>query len=150
MQPRRPVVLFACVHNAGRSQMAAAFMRRYAAGRIEVLSGGSEPAEAIHPSVLEAMSEIGVDLRGVRPRAWSGSDFESADVVVTMGCGEACPYYPAKRYLNWEIPDPKDKSIEEVRAIRDRIDQLVASLARELLAKEPAFLALGRTQGGKG
>jgi arsenate reductase len=128
----RPTVLFVCVHNAGRSQMAAALLARRSEGRVDVRSAGSEPADRIHPGVLEAMAEIGIDLSGERPKLLSDDDVRSVDVVVTMGCGDACPVYPGTRYLDWELPDPAGLSIEEVRPIRDEIDVRVRDLAREL------------------
>jgi arsenate reductase len=127
-----PTVLFVCVHNAGRSQMAAALLARRSEGRIDVRSAGSEPADRIHPGVLEAMAEIGIDLSRERPKLLSDDVVRSVDVVVTMGCGDACPVYPGTRYLDWELRDPAGLSIEEVRSIRDEIDARVRDLAREL------------------
>jgi arsenate reductase len=128
----RPLVLFVCVHNAGRSQMAASLMERDSGGRVEVRSAGSEPAESINPAVLDAMSELGIDLAGRVPRLLSDEDVQAADVVVTMGCGDACPFYPGKRYLDWELADPAGKSIDEVRPIRDEIQARVTELLGEL------------------
>jgi arsenate reductase len=128
----QPTVLFVCVHNAGRSQMAAALLARRSEGRIDVRSAGSEPADRIHPGVLEAMAEIGIDLSRERPKLLSDDVVRSVDVVVTMGCGDACPVYPGTRYLDWELRDPAGLSIEEVRSIRDEIDARVRDLAREL------------------
>jgi protein-tyrosine-phosphatase len=127
-----PTVLFVCVHNAGRSQMAAALLELHAAGRVRVLSAGSEPAAAVHPGVLEAMAERGIDLLGAVPKRLEDEAVREADVVVTMGCGDACPVYPGKRYEDWELPDPAGKSVEEVRPIRDEIDRRVRSLLTEL------------------
>jgi arsenate reductase len=127
-----PTVLFVCVHNAGRSQMAAALLARRSEGRIDVRSAGSEPADRIHPGVLEAMAEIGIDLSRERPKLLSDDVVRSVDVVVRMGCGDACPVYPGTRYLDWELRDPAGLSIEEVRSIRDEIDARVRDLAREL------------------
>jgi arsenate reductase len=127
-----PTVLFVCVHNAGRSQMAAALLARRSEGRIDVRSAGSEPADRIHPGVLEAMAEIGIDLSRERPKLLSDDVVRSVDVVVRMGCGDACPVYPGTRYLDWELRDPAGLSIEEVRPIRDEIDARVRDLAREL------------------
>jgi len=128
----RPTVLFLCVHNAGRSQMAAAFARRYGGGRVEVLSGGSEPAAELNPAVRAAMAERGIDLAGERPRRWTDDDLARADVIVTMGCGEACPLIPGKRYLDWPVADPAGQPLERVREIRDEIERLVVALLAEL------------------
>jgi arsenate reductase (thioredoxin) len=127
-----PVVLFVCVHNAGRSQMAAALLERHAGGAVDVRSAGSEPAEELNPAVVEAMREVGVDLTGRRPRRLADDDVRSADVVVTMGCGDACPVYPGKRYEDWELDDPAGKTIATVRRIRDAIDVRARRLADEL------------------
>jgi arsenate reductase (thioredoxin) len=127
-----PKVLFVCVHNAGRSQMAAALLERHGAGRISVRSAGSEPADELNPAVVEAMREIGIDLDGRRPRRLADEDVSEADVVVTMGCGDACPVYPGKRYEDWSLEDPSGKSLEEVRPIRDEIDGRVRDLVRGL------------------
>ena len=127
-----PTVLFVCVHNAGRSQMAAALLDLYAPGRVRVLSAGSEPAAAVHPGVLEAMAERGIDLFDAVPKRLDDEAVREADVVVTMGCGDACPVYPGKRYEDWELPDPAGKSVEEVRPIRDEIDRRVRALLAEL------------------
>jgi protein-tyrosine-phosphatase len=129
-----PTVLFVCVGNAGRSQMAAALLDLHAAGRVRVLSAGSEPADAVHPAVLEAMAERRVDLHDAVPKRLEDEAVREADVVVTMGCGDACPVYPGKRYEDWELPDPAGKSLEEVRPIRDEIDRRVRSLLAELTA----------------
>jgi arsenate reductase len=130
----RPTVLFACVHNAGRSQMAAALMERHGGGRIEVRSAGSEPADRVHPEVVEAMAEIGLDVAGERPRKLTDESVSEADVVVTMGCGDECPFQPGKRYEDWELDDPGGRELGEVRAIRDEIERRVRALAAELLA----------------
>lgn len=132
MTARAPEVLFVCVHNAGRSQMAAALLDRYARGRVRVRSAGSAPAERIHPEVVEAMAEVGIDLRTASPAVLTLDAVEASDVVVTMGCGDACPVFPGKRYLDWDLPDPAGKPIEEVRAIRDEIDRRVRALLAEL------------------
>lgn len=132
MRHRVPEVLFVCVHNAGRSQMAAALLERYGRGRVRVRSAGSEPADRIHPEVREAMAEVGVDLSRESPKPLTGEAVEAADVVVTMGCGDACPVLPGKRYLDWDLPDPAGKPLEEVRAIRDEIDRRVRGLLAEL------------------
>jgi arsenate reductase len=123
-----PEVLFVCVHNAGRSQMAAALLERYAAGRVRVRSAGSTPANEINPAVVAAMDEVGIDLSKELPKPLSVETVEAADVVVTMGCGDACPVFPGKRYLDWELPDPSGLPVAEVRPIRDRIDSLVREL----------------------
>jgi arsenate reductase len=127
-----PTVLFVCVHNAGRSQMAAALLERAAGDAIEVRSAGSLPASALHPVVVEAMREIGIDLAGRQPRALDVGEVETSDVVITMGCGDACPVFPGVRYLDWELDDPSGASLEEVRGIRDEIDRRVRALADEL------------------
>jgi arsenate reductase (thioredoxin) len=127
-----PTVLFLCVQNAGRSQMAAGWMRHLAGDRVRVLSGGSAPAAEIHPVAVEAMAELGVDITADAPRAWSREDLDRTDVVVTMGCGDDCPYLPGKRYLDWELTDPSGKPLEEVRPIRDDICDRVRELLEEL------------------
>jgi arsenate reductase len=132
-----PEVLFVCVHNAGRSQMAAALLDRHARGRVSVRSAGSEPADAINPAVVEAMSEIGIDLSGEVPKRLTDEAVREADAVVSMGCGDACPIYPGKRYLDWDLPDPSGKPVDEVRAIRDEIDLRVRQLLQELVAIAP-------------
>jgi arsenate reductase len=129
-----PEVLFMCVHNAGRSQMAAAFLERYAAGRVIVRSAGSMPADEVNPAVVAAMAEVGIDISKQVPKPLSDEAARSADVVVTMGCGDACPYFPGKRYLDWELDDPAGKTLEQVRAVRDEIDRKVQALLSELLA----------------
>ena len=129
-----PEVLFVCVHNAGRSQMAAGLLDRMAAGRVRVRSAGSAPAKTIHPEVREAMAEIGIDLSRELPKPLSDESVREADVVITMGCGDACPVYPGKRYLDWELPDPAGLPLEEVRDIRQEIDARVRALLDELVA----------------
>ena len=124
--------LFVCLHNAGRSQMSEALFERAAAGRHEERSAGTTPAERVHPEVVEAMNELGIDLGDRRPRGLSHEDAEWADVVVTMGCGDECPYIPGKRYLDWDLPDPKGQSLEAVRATRDEIERRVTALVAEL------------------
>lgn len=128
-----PEVLFVCVHNAGRSQMAAALLERHAQGRVHVISAGAAPADSIHSGVLDAMAEVGIDLTQELPKRWTPEVVEAADVVVTMGCGDACPVYPGKRYLDWELPDPASRPLEEVRAIRDDIDGRVRTLLDQLV-----------------
>jgi len=130
-----PEVLFVCVHNAGRSQMAAALLERQAAGRIVVQSAGTAPADDINPAVIESMREIGIDLRatGATPKLLTTDSVAVADVVVTMGCGDECPYYPGKQYLDWKLADPAGLSIADVRPIRDDIDRRVRELLELLL-----------------
>ena len=129
----RPQVLFVCVHNAGRSQMAAALLTRHANGAVDVRSAGSEPADAINPAVRQVMAEIGIDLSTEQPKKLTIDAVEASDVVITMGCGDACPTFPGKRYLDWELTDPAGKGIDEVRPIRDEIDGRVRGLLRELV-----------------
>jgi protein-tyrosine-phosphatase len=128
-----PQVLFVCVHNAGRSQMAAALLAHHAAGRVEVRSAGSAPADAINPAVREAMAEVGIDISAERPKLLTADAVEASDVVITMGCGDACPVFPGKRYLDWELEDPAGKGVESVRAIRDEIGRRIRELLGELL-----------------
>jgi arsenate reductase (thioredoxin) len=128
-----PEVLFVCVHNAGRSQMAAGLLDRHANGRVHVRSAGSTPADEINPAVVAAMDEIGVDLSKEYPKPLTEEVVRAADVVVTMGCGDACPIHPGKRYLDWDLPDPAGRSVEEVREIRDEIDRRVRELVGELV-----------------
>jgi arsenate reductase len=125
--------LFVCLHNAGRSQISQALFERAAAGKHTALSAGTTPAEHVHPEVVEAMSELGIDLSDRRPQLLTRDLAEQADIVVTMGCGDACPYVPGKRYIDWDLPDPRGQPLDEVRAIRDdiavRIDELLAGLS---------------------
>lgn len=125
-------VLFVCLHNAGRSQMSAALLEREAGGRHVALSAGTAPGERVHPKVVEAMREIDIDLSDRRPQALTRELAGQADVVVTMGCGDECPYIPGKRYVDWQLKDPKDRPLTEVRAIRDQIAARVAALIEEL------------------
>jgi arsenate reductase len=125
-------VLFVCLHNAGRSQISEALFERTAAGHHEARSAGTEPGERVHPEVVEVMRELGIELTGRTPRKLSQADAEWADVVVTMGCGDECPYIPGKRYLDWELSDPKGRPLEEVRATRDEIERRVVELIGEL------------------
>lgn len=127
-----PSVLFLCVHNAGRSQMAAGWMRHLAGGDVDVFSGGSEPAESVNQAAVAAMAEIGVDMSEEIPQPWADEIVRAADLVVTMGCGDACPVFPGKRYIDWEIEDPSGRSVAEVRPIRDDIEQRVRNLMAEL------------------
>jgi protein-tyrosine-phosphatase len=124
--------LFVCLHNAGRSQMSQALFERAAAGRHSAQSAGTRPAERVHPEVVEAMAELGIDLSGRRPRPLTRQVAEQADVVVTMGCGDECPYIPGRRYVDWDLPDPKGRPVEEVRATREQIAQRVEALVAEL------------------
>jgi len=127
-----PSVLFLCVHNAGRSQMAAGWMRHLAGDRVNVLSGGSEPASQVNPAAVEAMREVGIDIAGELPRPWTDEIVDAADVVVTMGCGDACPVVPGTRYLDWELDDPAGRPVEAVRPVRDEIEQRVRALLTDL------------------
>lgn len=136
MNARPPVVLFLCVHNAGRSQMAAALLQRKAGDEVQVHSGGSDPGEALNPAVVAAMAEVGINISDERPKKFTDEMAQKADLIVTMGCGDSCPVYPGKRYLDWELPDPAGKSIAEVRSIRDDIDARVDALIAELTAQE--------------
>jgi arsenate reductase (thioredoxin) len=135
-------VLFVCLHNAGRSQMSKALFARAANGRHESQSAGTEPGERVHAEVVEVMNERGIDLSARRPQKLTNGLAEWADVVVTMGCGDACPYIPGKRYLDWDLPDPKGRPLDEVRALRDDIERRVTDLVHELdeLAAEAASL----------
>jgi arsenate reductase (thioredoxin) len=128
-----PSVLFLCVHNAGRSQMAAGWMRHLAGDRVEVFSGGSEPAEQVNKVAVEAMAERGIDISGEIPQPWADEIVRAADVVVTMGCGDACPVFPGKRYVDWELDDPSGQPIEAVREIRDDLEGRVRGLLAELV-----------------
>ena len=128
-----PEVLLVCVHNAGRSQMAAALLEHRAKGAVHVRSAGSDPADQLNPAVVSAMSELGLDITEEFPKPLTDEVVRAADVVITMGCGDACPLYPGKRYLDWELEDPAGKSLAIVRAIRDDIDQRVTALLAELV-----------------
>lgn len=130
-----PEVLFVCVHNAGRSQMAAALLNQQAKGRVLVRSAGSEPASSLNPRVVEAMQEVGIDISQEFPKPLTDDSVRSADVVITMGCGDACPIYPGKRYEDWDLEDPAGKEIETVRRIRDEIDGRVRKLVGELVPR---------------
>ena len=127
-----PEVLFVCVHNAGRSQMAAALLLERSHGSVGVRSAGSTPADEISPAVVDAMAEIGIDVSQEHPKPLTGDALKAADVVITMGCGDACPIYPGKRYVDWELTDPVGKSLAEVRVIRDEIDRRVQDLLAQL------------------
>jgi protein-tyrosine-phosphatase len=128
-----PEVLFVCVHNAGRSQMAAALLERHAGGRVLVRSAGSEPARSLNPTVVEAMREIGIDISREFPKPLLDESVRAAEVVITMGCGDACPIYPGKRYEDWNVQDPAGQDLETVRRIRDEIDLRVEMLIEELV-----------------
>ncbi len=130
----KPSVLFVCVHNAGRSQMAAGFMRALSHGRVEVLSAGSEPKDQINPVAVDAMAELGIDIADNSPTVLTTDAVRDSDVVITMGCGDACPVFPGKRYEDWELADPAGQSIEAVRPIRDEIKSRVEMLLAELLS----------------
>ncbi len=127
-----PQVLFVCVHNAGRSQMAAALLTHHAAGRVHVRSAGSAPADTLNPAVVQAMAEIGLDITSERPKKLEGDAIQASDVVITMGCGDTCPVFPGKRYLDWTLDDPAGQPLDAVRHIRDQIDRRVQELLREL------------------
>lgn len=129
----RPTVLFVCVHNAGRSQMAAGYLAALAAGRVEVLSAGSEPGESINPIAVEAMREEGIDIAGNQPKLLTTEAVRESDVVITMGCGDACPIFPGKRYEDWQLDDPAGQGIDAVRPIRDEIKSRIETLLAELL-----------------
>ena len=129
----KPSVLFVCVHNAGRSQMAAAWLRHLSEGRIEVRSAGSAPADALNSAVVEALAEVGIDITDQDPKILTVDAVEASDVCVTMGCGDTCPIFPGKRYLDWELPDPAGQGVEAVRPIRDDIRKRVEELIAELL-----------------
>jgi protein-tyrosine-phosphatase len=133
----KPSVLFLCVHNAGRSQMAAGWMRQLAGDRVEVFSGGSEPADSVNRTAVAAMAEKGIDISQEIPQPWVDEIVRASDVVVTMGCGDTCSVFPGKRYLDWELDDPAGRPIEEVRMIRDELEGRVRQLLTELLPDEP-------------
>ncbi|MFH8684630.1 arsenate reductase ArsC [Streptomyces lydicus] len=130
--PRKPSVLFVCVHNAGRSQMAAAFLAHLGGDRVEVRSAGSAPAGTVNPAVVEAMAEKGIDLSARTPKLLTAEAVQASDVVITMGCGDACPVFPGKRYLDWQLDDPAGRGVDAVRPIRDEIERRVRDLLTEL------------------
>ncbi|MFJ6773693.1 arsenate reductase ArsC [Kitasatospora sp. NPDC091257] len=132
MSESKPSVLFVCVHNAGRSQMAAAFLTRFGGDRVEVRSAGSAPADGVNPAVVRAMAEVGIDLSTETPKVLTVEAVRASDVVITMGCGDACPYFPGKRYLDWQLADPAGEGVDAVRPIRDGIEQRVRALMAEL------------------
>ena len=133
MTAERPEVLFLCVHNSGRSQMAAALLALYGGDRVVVHSAGSDPGEVLNPAVVTAMAEVGIDITAERPKKLTADMVLRSDVIVTMGCGDACPVYPGKRYLDWDLADPAGKPVQEVRPIRDDIDARVRALLTELV-----------------
>jgi len=132
----KPSVLFVCVHNAGRSQMAAGFLRELGAGKIEVLSAGSAPADSINPSVVAAMNELGIDISSEQPKILTTESVQISDVVITMGCGDVCPIFPGKRYEDWKLEDPAGQGVDAVRPIRDEIKARIEVLISELLPAE--------------
>ncbi|GAA2618437.1 arsenate reductase ArsC [Streptomyces tubercidicus] len=127
-----PSVLFVCVHNAGRSQMAAAFLTYLAGDRVQVRSAGSAPADAVNPSVVAAMAEVGIDVSAEVPKVLTVEAVQASDVVITMGCGDTCPVFPGKRYLDWQLPDPAGQGVEAVRPIRDDIEQRIRELLEQI------------------
>lgn len=127
-----PVALFVCIHNAGRSQMAMGWFNHLAAGRAEARSGGSEPVDQVNPAAVAAMAEVGIDIAAESPKLWTDDGVREADVVVTMGCGDVCPFYPGKRYEDWVLDDPAGKGIEDVRPVRDEIERRVRALLTSL------------------
>ena len=129
----KPSVLFVCVHNAGRSQMAAAFLTHLAGDKVEVRSAGSAPADSINPAVVEALKEVGIDISNEQPKVLTTSAVEQSDVVITMGCGDACPFFPGKRYLDWVLEDPAGQGVADVRPIREQIRKLVEELIPTLI-----------------
>jgi protein-tyrosine-phosphatase len=129
----KKTIMFVCVHNAGRSQMAAGFMRTFGGERVEVLSAGSAPKDSINPVAVEAMAELGIDIANQKPKVLTPEAVQQSDVVITMGCGDACPYYPGKRYEDWVLDDPAGQGIEQVRVIRDQIKERVETLLSEIL-----------------
>ena len=134
VSPHRPTVLFVCVHNAGRSQMAAGYLQHLAGDRIEVLSAGSQPADQVNPAAVAAMAEEGIDIRAEQPELLTDSAVQTADVVITMGCGDECPFYPGKRYEDWVLDDPAGQGVDAVRPIRDEIRGRVEALIDDLLS----------------
>ena len=130
----KPSVLFVCVHNAGRSQMAAAFLTHLAGDKVEVRSAGSAPADSINPAVVEALKEVGIDISNEQPKVLTTSAVEQSDVVITMGCGDACPFFPGKRYLDWVLEDPAGQGVADVRPIREQIRNLVEELIPTLFS----------------
>ncbi|MEV4432230.1 arsenate reductase ArsC [Streptomyces sp. NPDC049555] len=136
MSETKPSVLFVCVHNAGRSQMGAAFLTHLGGDRVEVRSAGSAPAETVNPAVVEAMAEVGIDISAQSPKLLTTEAVQTSDVVITMGCGDACPVFPGKRYLDWKLEDPAGQGVEAVRPIRDEVERRVRDLISDLLPAE--------------
>ena len=132
MNDKLASVMFVCVHNAGRSQMAQGFLQHLAGDRVEVRSSGTMPADQVNPSAVEAMSELGIDISLAKPKVLTDEDVRASDYVITMGCGDACPFYPGKKYLDWKLDDPAGKGVEAVRPIRDQIKKLVEQLVAEI------------------
>jgi arsenate reductase (thioredoxin) len=141
----KPTVLFVCVHNAGRSQMAAGWLKHLASDRVVILSAGSEPADLINPVAVQAMLEVGIDISTETPKILTTDSVARSDVVITMGCGDTCPYYPGKRYEDWELTDPAGQSLEVVRRVRDDIKARIETLANELLTTHPRVRVSGRS-----
>ncbi|MFF3896922.1 arsenate reductase ArsC [Streptomyces sp. NPDC001812] len=137
----KPSVLFVCVHNAGRSQMAAAWLSHLAGGRIEVRSAGSNPGEHVNPAAVEAMAEVGIDISAETPKILTVDAVKESDVCITMGCGDTCPVFPGKRYLDWQLDDPAGQGVEAVRPIRDEIKTLVEGLIAEIAPEKPEATA---------
>ena len=136
MSDAKPSVLFVCVHNAGRSQMAAAFLGHCGQGAVEVRSAGSAPAETVNPAVVEAMAEAGIDIASETPKVLTTEVVQESDVVITMGCGDACPVFPGKKYVDWKLEDPAGQGVDAIRPIRDEIEQRVRGLLAELMPNE--------------
>ncbi|MEU6676690.1 arsenate reductase ArsC [Streptomyces sp. NPDC046925] len=130
--PQQPSVLFVCVHNAGRSQMAAAFLTHLAGNRVRVRSAGSAPADTVNPAVVEALGEVGIDISAQVPKVLTVEAVQASDVVITMGCGDTCPVFPGKRYLDWQLPDPAGQGVDAVRPIRDEIEQRIRALIDDI------------------
>jgi len=147
MPVSKPSVLFVCVHNAGRSQMAAAFLSHLSQGRVEVRSAGSAPAETVNPAVVQAMAEVGIDIAAETPKILTDEAVRQSDVVITMGCGDSCPFYPGKRYEDWVLDDPAGKGVEAVRPIRDEIRRRVETLIDQLASSaDNAFRVSGTSR----
>ncbi len=144
----KPSVLFVCVHNAGRSQMAAGFLNHLGSGRVEVRSAGSIPGDQVNPAAVAAMAEVGIDISDQRPKVLTTDAVQSSDVVITMGCGDACPIFPGKRYLDWDLDDPAGQGVEAVRPIRDEIKARVQTLLAELLPDQIRSTPDSQHQGG--
>jgi arsenate reductase len=136
--PDKPSVLFVCVHNAGRSQMAAAYLTHFAGDRVEVRSAGSQPADQVNPAVVQAMAEEGIDISTEIPKVLTVDAVQASDVVITMGCGDTCPVFPGKRYLDWQLDDPAGQGVDAVRPIRDEIRSRIEKLTAELTSAEQA------------